>query len=211
MAQVAYTQTGQVAWWPAHLLFVASYVLFAAFLLGVSRGGVLPSAAQRVLRFALPIAWFCVVAMLIHLALPVTRNSFADSNRDWALGVKDLAELADGLWALCVAAIAWRFGRTGILGNRPVALLGLAGGIGFALFSIMVPLTNVAISMQVTRSVMPVIPVSGILIALWALFAGVSALSRGTESFHQRDSVEPQQVFPTQAAQIRDVAGHRGS
>jgi len=178
MAQVAYTQTGQAAWWPAHLLLLASYVLFTTFLIRVSRSGALTSAARHVLKFAVPIACFCVVAMLIHLVLPLGRDSVADSHRGWALWAKDFAESADGLWALCVAAVAWRLGRAGIVGNTPTALLGLAGGIGFALFSISVPLTGVVVSMQFTRSLLQVVPVTGILIAAWALVAGVSALSQ---------------------------------
>lgn len=178
MAQLAYIQTGQAAWWPAHVLLLGSYVLFAAFLIGLSRSAFLTSAATEVLRFALPLACFCVLAMLIHLLLPFGRDSVADSQRGWALWAKDFAETADGLWALCVAAVAWRLGRARIVGNTPIALLGLAGGIGFALFSISVPLTDVVVSMQFTRSLLQVVPVTGILIAAWALVAGVSALSR---------------------------------
>jgi hypothetical protein len=178
MAQVAYIQTGQVVWWPAHVLLLFSYLLFAAFLFGISRLGGLPSPAQRVLKFARPIAYVCALAMLVHLLLPLGRDSVANSHHGWAFWAKDAAESADGVWALCVAVVAWSLGRTRIVGNLLTALLGLAGGIGFALFSLFVPLTGVTVSMQFTRSLLEVVPVFAILIAVWAVLAGVSALSK---------------------------------
>lgn len=180
MAEVAYTQTGEVAWWPAHLLLLAGYAVFAAFLIGVSRSQGLPTGARAVLRVAVPIACFCVLAMFIHLVLPLGRHSVADSHRGWALWAKDFVELADGLWALCVASVAWGLGRTRLVGNAYVASLGVAGGVGFALFSIFVPLTDVVVSMQFTRSLLQVVPVAAILIAAWTLAAGVAALTQRT-------------------------------
>ncbi|GAC1571259.1 MAG: hypothetical protein NVS3B18_04250 [Candidatus Dormibacteria bacterium] len=178
MAEVAYIQTGQGAWWPAHLFLLASYALFAAFLLSMSRRRGLTSASRLILKFALPIACFSVLAMFIHLLLPIGRDSVADSHRGWALWAKDFAEAAEGLWALCVAMAAWQLGRAGIVGNRLTGLLGLGGGIGFALFSFFVPLTGVVVSMQFIRLLLQVVPVTAILIAAWALVAGVLALSK---------------------------------
>lgn len=176
MAEVAYTQTGEIAWWPAHLLLLASYGLFAAFLFSMSRLGELPTAARQVVKYALPIACFGVLAMLLHLVLPVGRESVADSHRGWALWAKDFVELADGVWAGSVAAVAWRLGRAGIAGNTFIGLLGLAGGLGFAVFSVFVPLTGIVVSLQFTRFLLLFIPVAAILIAVWALVAGGSAL-----------------------------------
>lgn len=176
MAEVAYTQTGQVAWWPAHVLLLASYVLFAAFLTSMWRRREPLSAPRGVLKFVLPIAYFGVLAMLIHLFLPLGRDSVANSHFGWALWAKDFAESADGLWALGVAATAWGLGRAGVVGNTALGLVGLAGGVGFALFSIFVPLTGVVVSMQFTRSLLQLVPVAGILIASWALVAGLTAL-----------------------------------
>ena len=177
MAQVAYTQTGQIDWWPAHLLLLSSYVMFAVALFSISRLG-LPSPARKVMAFARPVALFCVVAMLVHLLLPLGRDSVANSHHGWAFWAKDFVESVDGVWALCVAAVAWSLGRAGIIGHGIPALLGLVGGIGFAFFSFLVPLTGVVVSMQFTRSLLHVVPVFGLLIVAWAVVAGVSDLSR---------------------------------
>jgi hypothetical protein len=178
MAQVAYVQTGQFVWWPAHLMLLDSYVLFALFVFNLSRLGGLPSRARRVVKYARPVAGLCVLAMLIHLLLPLGRDSVANSHEGWALWVKDVAESADAVWALCLAVVAWTLGRTRILGNRLTALLGLAGGLGFALFSLFVPLTGVVVSMQFTRSLLHGVPVFAVLIAAWTVVAGVSVLSK---------------------------------
>lgn len=172
MAQVAYTQTGQADWWPAHLFLLSSYVLFAVFVFSMSRFDGLPPAAPRVLSFARPIAVLCVVAMLVHLLLPLGRASVAHSHHGWALWVKDVVESVDALWALAVAAVAWLLGRIGTADHRISALLGVVGGIGFALFSALVPLTDVVVSMQLTRSLLHVVPVFGLLVVAWALVAG---------------------------------------
>ena len=174
MAEVAYTQTGQAAWWPAHLLLLSSYGLFVAFLIRLTRIRDLPYSLERALRFVLPVAWFAILAMTIHLLLPLGRDSVAASHHGWAFWAKDFVESADGVWALGVAAVAWSFGRAGIVGNRLTAVLGLAGGLGFAVFSALVPLTGVLVSMSFTRSVLQIVPLFAILIAAWAVSAGFS-------------------------------------
>jgi len=178
MAEVAHTQTGQADWWPAHLLLLSSYVLFAVVLFEISRQDGVPSRARRVLDLARPIALFCVFAMLVHLLLPLGRDSVANSRHGWAFWAKDLVEGVDGVWALCVAAVAWSLGRAAIVGHRGTALLGVIGGIGFAFFSLLVPLTGVVVSMQFTRSVLPVVPVFGLLIVAWTTVAGGVGLAR---------------------------------
>lgn len=178
MAEVAYAQTGQIVWWPAHLALLSSYILFAVFLFRLSRVRGLPSKLRHVLKFAVPVAAFCVLAMLVHLLLPVGRESVANSQQGWALWAKDVVESADVAWALCVAAVAWSFGRANVVGNRLTALLGAVGGLGFAVFSFSVPLTGVVLSMQFTRSVLQVVPVAALLVTAWAVVAGLLVLLR---------------------------------
>ncbi len=171
MAQVAYTQTGQADWWPAHLFLLSSYVLFAVFVFSISRFDGLPPGPARVLDFVRPIAVLCVVAMTVHLLLPLGRASVAHSRHGWALWVKDVVESVDAVWALSVATVAWLLGRAGT-DHRISALLGIVGGIGFALFSGLVPLTDVVVSMQFTRSLVRVVPVFGLLIVAWTVVTG---------------------------------------
>lgn len=178
MTQVAYTQTGQFAWWPAHVLLLSSYVAFATVIISISRIAGSPFEVRRVLGFARPVALFCILAMLVHLLLPLGRDSVANSQHGWAFWAKDVAESVDCLWAVCIAVVAWTLGRTGIMGNRLTALFGMVGGLGFGVFSILVPLTGVAVSMQFTRSVLHVVPAFVILITAWAVVAGVIGLGR---------------------------------
>lgn len=178
MAEVAYTQTGQIVWWPAHLALLFSYILFAVFLFNLSRVRELPSQLRHVLNWALPVAAFCVLAMLVHLLLPLGRESVSNSQQGWALWAKDIVESADAAWALCVAAVAWSFGRAHVVGNRLTAVLGAVGGLGFAVFSFAVPLTGVVLSMQFTRSVLQVVPVAALLLTAWAVVAGLLVLFR---------------------------------
>jgi hypothetical protein len=183
MAEVAYTQTGQGRWWPAHLFLLASYVLFAVVLVRISRLDDLPTLARQVLRLAQPIAAFCVLAMLVHLLLPLGRDSVAHSRHGWAFWTKDVVESVDGLWALCVAAVAWSLNRARILGPSFTALLGVVGGLGFALFSVLVPLTGVVVSMEFTRSLLHVVPIFGLLIVAWATITGGVALAQAPPAF----------------------------
>jgi hypothetical protein len=176
MAEVAYTQTGQTAWWPAHAFLLLGSVAFAIFILGVSRLDGLPHPVARILTFALPLAWLCVAAMVVHLLLPVGRDSVANSHEGWAFWAKDVAESADAVWALVVAAVAWSLGRAGIVGNRLTGSLGVVGGLGFAAFSTAVPLTGMLLPMDLTRVLVPAAPAFGILITTWTLGAGGMAL-----------------------------------
>ncbi len=178
MAEVAYTQTGQTAWWPAHVFLLLGYVAFATFLFGASRIDGLPDRVARVLNVAVPLACLSVAAMVVHLLLPLGRDSVANSHEGWALWAKDIAESADAVWALVVAAVAWSLGRAGIVGNRMTASLGLIGGLGVAAFSIAVPLTGVILPMDFTRTLVSALPVFGILIVIWTLGAGVVAFRR---------------------------------
>jgi hypothetical protein len=177
MAEVAYVQTGQTAWWPAHVFLLLAYVAFSTFLVGVSRIDRLPDPVTRVLTFALPLACLGVAAMVVHLLLPVGRDSVANSQEGWAFWVKDVAESADAVMALVLGAVAWSLGRAGIIGNRLTASLGLAGGLGVAAFSIAVPLTGWLLPMDLTRVLVLALPVFGILILIWTVSAGVMALA----------------------------------
>jgi hypothetical protein len=181
MAEVAYVQTGQIAWWPAHVLLLLGYVAFALFLLGVSRSDGLPDPVTRVLTVATPIACLCVAAMAVHLLLPVGRDSVVDGHEGWAFWAKDVAESADAVWAVALGVVAWSLGRAGIIGNRMTAALGLAGGLGVAAFSIAVPLTGWLLPMDLTRTLLPAVPVFGILILTWTVSAGVMALAHRPE------------------------------
>ena len=172
MAQLAYLQTGQPSWWPAHVLLLSSYLAFAVALFSIPHIDRFPPSARRGMDLARRIAVFCVLTMAVHLLLPLGRDSVANSHRGWAFWTKDVVEAVDGVWALSVATVAWSLARAGIAGHWITALLGVVGGIGFAVFSFFVPLTGVVVSMQFTRSLLHVVPVFGLLIVAWTLVAG---------------------------------------
>lgn len=176
MAEVAYVQTGESTWWPAHTLLLTAYLLFVFFLKVATRVPGLPARTSRVLAVALPVATFCAAAMAVHLLLPLGRASVANAHDGWALWAKDCAEAADGIWAFCVAAVALSLSGAGLAARR-IAPLGVAGGLGFAAFSFVVPLTGPVVPMHFTRSLLHAVPVFAILIAAWAVAAGCSALA----------------------------------
>ncbi len=179
MAEVAYVQTGQARWWPAHALLLTSYVLFVVFLVQMSSLTGLPTSARRVLKVALPIASFGVLAMLVHLLLGFGHDSLANSHKSWAFWLKDVVETYDGVWAVSLAGVAWVLGRAGSLGNRLIGLLGLLGGIGFALFSFAIPLTGPIIPVTSMGPLVPKIaPAFGLLVVAWTITGGVLALRK---------------------------------
>lgn len=179
MAEVAYVQTGQVRWWPAHVLLLTGYVLFVVFLVQMSSLTGLPASARRVLKVALPIAYFGVLAMLVHLLLGFGHDSLANSHKSWAFWLKDVVETYDGVWAVSLAVVAWVLGRAGILGNRLIGLLGLLGGIGVALFSFAIPLTGPIIPVTSFGPLVPKIaPAFGLLLVAWTVTGGVYALRK---------------------------------
>jgi hypothetical protein len=98
------------------------------------------------------------------------------------LWVKDVVEAADAVWGLCVGIVIWSLGRARTAGNDVTAWLGLAGGIGFALFSIFVPLTEILVPMQLTRSMIQVVAPAALLIASSAVGAGLLSLRAGSVS-----------------------------
>jgi hypothetical protein len=179
MAEVLYTQAGQALWWPAHVSLLAAYVAFAVFLRGASRSR-LPAGASRVARIALPIAFVCVFAMVVHLLLPIGRGSVADGQEGWVMWAKGFGESFDAVWALVMAVVAWSFGRAGVVGNRAVALVGMVGALGFGIFSAAIPLTGVVVPLSVMHSLVPIAPVPGLLMVVWTVAAGLpAALQRG--------------------------------
>jgi len=194
MAQVLYIQTEAAEWWPAHALLLTGYVLFAAFLVGASRVTGLPSPLRRVLLVTLPVAWVCVAAMVAHLLLPLGRDSVANSTSGWIMWVKGTAESMDGVWALCVVAIAWSLARASLAGGWLVGSLGMVGGILVAAFSFAIPLTGVLISVDTMKSLIPAFPMSGALLSTaWAVATGV-ALARTPQGVHAGLRVGSDQV-----------------
>jgi hypothetical protein len=195
MPDVLYVQSGQSAWWPAHVFLLAGELLFAVFLVSLSRAPGLPVPLARALRVLLPVVWACVAAMVIHLLLPLGRDSVADSAHGWDFWVKDVAETMDAVYALCLAAVAWLLYRNRVADSRPLALVGVVGATWFGLFSLGIPLTGVVWTADDFHTLIPGVPAVGVLLtATWAIGTGLIALR------HERsDNRGAQGVAPSRA------------
>lgn len=184
MAAVAYVQTGQVTWWPSHVCLLAAEALFAAFLVRLSRENGLSPRTAHLLRVLVPLAWLAVGAMVVHLLLPLGRDSVAGGHLGWAFWVKDVVEGLDAVFAGCMVLVAWALWRDGIVSSRILGLLGMAGGTVFLVFSLGIPLTPTLISMDVAHALIPAVPVVGVLAsASWAIGSGVR-LARRDQADH---------------------------
>lgn len=179
MAEVAYVQTGQAIWWPAHVCLFAAEVLFATFLLRLARTRGLPPRLARLLPVMVPLAWLSATAMAVHLLLPVGRDSVADAHQGWAFWVKDVVEGFDAVFAGCLVVLAWALWREGVVSSRVLGLLGMAGGTVVALFSLAIPLTPALVPMALAHALIPAVPVVGVLAtASWAVGSGVHLVPR---------------------------------
>jgi hypothetical protein len=188
MAEVAYVQTGQALWWPAHVCLFAAEALFAAFLLRLARIGGLPVRLARLLRVLVPLAWLSVTAMAVHLLLPLGRDSVADAHQGWAFWVKDAVEGLDAVLAVCILLLAWALRREGIVSSRILGLLGMAGGMVTAVFSVGVPLTPALVPMDVAHALIPAVPIVGVLAtASWTIGTGFHLVRQDSTTDHTMD------------------------
>jgi hypothetical protein len=124
------------SWYPSHALLLAGMALIAASLIGLVRGRTLAARPRvhAVAKLAAITAALSVVSALLHLV------SAADADRiaagaatpltDASLGVETVVIPAFGL---AVAALAALGAATHTLGNWIAAVLGITGGIAYAL------------------------------------------------------------------------------
>jgi len=157
------------AWYPAHTVFLVGMVLLAAALVVLVRSGGLRAVARA--HTAAVVAAVATSAAAAGSLLHLLSGSEADRiAAGESTPLTDVLLVAETIYApafgLGIAALAVVGALTRTIGNWPVALLGVIGGLAYALAGGTFVLTD---------ALDPLFPVSSA-IAGWAVIAGVTAL-----------------------------------
>lgn len=133
----------QGSWYPSHLCLLASFGLFAIAFLRLQRRPGQEPVTRRLVRVMAVVSALTTVAMVPHLLAPLGAGSIADGQSS-ALSVFMAIDetLVDAPWALGISLLALVAGMTGNLGNRVTAIVGTAGGLGFAAAAVTIPFTD---------------------------------------------------------------------
>ena len=155
------------AWYPSHAVLLGGMVLMAAALVGLARGRALADV-PRARTAAVVAAWATVAAtagMVLHLVAAVESDRIASGGPTPLVDAHLVAETVTvPAFGLAVAALAVVGARTRTLGNRPAAVLGLVGGVGYAL---------AGATFLLTDALDPLFPLAGA-VGLWAVVAGLA-------------------------------------
>jgi hypothetical protein len=158
------------AWYPSHALLLAGTALIAASLIALVRGRTLAARprVQAAAKIAAITASLSVVSALLHLV------SASDADRiaagagtpltDASLGVETLVIPAFGL---AIAALAALGAATHTLGNWIAAVVGITGGVAYALAA------GTALFTDALNFLFPA--AAGI--AVWAIMVGIGILT----------------------------------
>lgn len=155
-------------WYPAHAMLLSAMALFAIAVVAVRRQDGLPPRADRLLGLVLAVGCVGLVSMTIHLLAPLGASSVADGKVSLLSRVQTVNEAIDAAWGVSLAAFAAVGGWTRTAGNRLTALVGVVGGLAFAVASAAIPYTDTF------DAVFKV----GSLLSVWAVAVGVLTLRR---------------------------------
>lgn len=156
-------------WYASHALLLAGMALIAASLIALVRGRTLASRprVQTVAKIAAITAALAVVSAFLHLVSATDADRIAAGAStpltDASLGVETLVIPAFGL---AIAALAALGAATHTLGNWLAAVVGITGGIAYAL---------AAGTALFTEAFNPLFPAAAG-IAVWAMIAGIGIL-----------------------------------
>ena len=157
------------AWYPSHLLLVVSFGLFAVGVLALRQRSDLDATTGRIVRIVGIVAVLATAGMTVHLLEAVNAATLADGEANlysWLQTANEI--LVDATWGLSMSALALAGGRSGTIGNRATLVLGLVGGVCFALASATIPFTDMF------DGLFPV----ATLLGLWAVIVGILGLRR---------------------------------
>lgn len=155
-------------WYPAHVGLLLSFALFTlAF--AACRRLPLSHPTRRVLRGLTVVSAVTTVAMVPHLLAPLGADHVVSRHSPMTVFMTIDETLVDAPWALGVAVLAVVAGLAADLGNRISAVLGLVGGVCFALAAVTIPFVDTFDGL---------FPVGGMGITLWALSVALVGLLR---------------------------------
>jgi hypothetical protein len=158
-------------WYPSHALMLASMACFAAGILTLRLRGGLGAGMAKVTGVVSVIAVVATVGMTVHLFAATEAEAIADGGKTFLYHLHAWIEtLVNPLWSLGIAALAVVGGLTRTLGNPVTLVLGVVGGLAFAL---------AAATIAYTDRFDPLFPV-GSLLGVWGVAVGLMLLLRRT-------------------------------
>lgn len=159
------------AWYPAHLVSLLGFAAVAAGLDILRRDPVLRDHLGRLLPVSVAVAVAGVLGAVVHLFAATQAAELEDGETTpLVLAFMGVETIVNPLWGLMIAALAVVGGLTRALGNRIVLVLGLVGGLAFAVATATIAFVD---------TFDPLFPVAG-LAGLWLVAVGVIGLSRST-------------------------------
>lgn len=160
-------------WYPSHALLLTALACFAAGIVTFRVRGGLGAGVTTVLTVISVIAVAATFGMLLHLFAATNADAIAGGETNVRYHVQEVVEtVADSLWGLSIAALAVAGGLTRTIGNRITLVLGLVGGLAFALASATIAFTDLFDPLFMLGS----------LIGVWGVAVGAMVLVRRTPS-----------------------------
>ena len=154
-------------WYPSHAVFVASMALIAAGVVAIRQRGDLRGGMARLVTAVAAISVVATLAMLVHLFVAAEAEAIEGGRTTVLIQFHTWNEtIVNPLWGLAIAALATAGGLTRTVGNRITLVLGLVGGLAFALATATIAFTDLFD---------PLFPVSSA-IGVWAAAVGVIGL-----------------------------------
>ncbi len=130
-------------WYPSHALLLAAMACFATAILAIRLWGGLDAGTAKVTNVVSVIAVIATLGMTLHLLAATEAAAIADGDKTFFYHLHTWNEtIVDPLWGLGIAALAVAGGRTRTLGNPITLVLGLVGGLAFALASATIAFTD---------------------------------------------------------------------
>lgn len=158
-------------WYPSHAVLLAAVALITGGLVLIRRRGDLPGRMAPLMSVVVAISVLATVAMLIHLFAATEAGAIEHGHSTALIDFHTWNEtIVNPLWGLAIATLAVAGGLTRTLGNRITLVLGLAGGLTFALATATIAFTDLFD---------PLFPISSLL-GVWAAAVGAIALLRRT-------------------------------
>jgi hypothetical protein len=156
-------------WYPAHAVSLLAMACFAAGLLVLRRQSTPGTEMTRVLNLAAGMSVLATLSMLVHLFAATQAPRIAHGETTGWIRFHTLNEtIVNPLWALSIVALAVVGGLSRTLGNRIVMVLGVLGGLTFALATATIAFTDTFDAL---------FPISA-LIGIWGAAVGVIGLIR---------------------------------
>lgn len=156
-------------WYPSHALLLAAVGCFAAGILAIRRRGDLESRTAKVTDVVSVIAVVATLGMTLHLFAATEAEAIAGGDTTFMYHLNVWNEtIVNPLWGLGIAALAVAGGLTRTLGNPITLVLGLTGGLAFALASATIAFTDRFDAL---------FPVASLL-GLWGVVVGLMLLLR---------------------------------